>query len=120
MLVPLGICTSLKKSKNKKAIKMQDITYTINVNDLIEALKEYEYVKIEFYKDGDFTIMDENACGYPDKTAHIEHFCRADLEECGKDINVYTDWLGVSWMCGVEVYDGVYECAYNIHVNWVK
>ena len=29
------------------------ITYNIRVNDLIEAFKEYEYVKIEFYKDGD-------------------------------------------------------------------
>lgn len=99
---------------------MQNLNYTISVKDLIAKLEECEYVKIEFYKDGDATIMDENACGYPDKTAHIEHFGRADLEECGKDINIYTDWLGVSWMCGIEVYDGVYECAYNIHVNWVK
>lgn len=104
---------------------MQDITYTIKVNDLIEALKEHEYVKIEFYKDGDFTIMDENACGYPDESIHTEPFDLYDFKDCNSDVNEYTDWLEDVWFKGLEVseyneFQNTRYVNYTIRVNWVK
>lgn len=98
---------------------MQDITYTIKVNDLIEALKEYEYAKIEFYADGDFTIMNETACGYPDESIHTEHFDLYDFKDCNSDVNKYADWLEDVWFAGLSAYkNDEFQCT--IRVNWVK
>lgn len=98
---------------------MQDITYTIKVNDLIKAIKEYEYAKIEFYKDGDFTIMDEVACGHPDESIHTEHFDLYDFKDCNSDVNEYTDWLESLWVSGLDAYK-YDEFQGTICVNWVK
>lgn len=98
---------------------MKDITYTVSVNSLVEALKEYEYAKIEFYKDGDFTIMDEVACGYPDESIHTEHFDLYDFKDCNSDVNEYTDWLEDCWFSGLDAYK-YDEFQGTIRVNWVK
>lgn len=101
------------------------ITYNINVNDLIEALKEYEYVKIEFYKDGDFTIMSEVAPGYPNEAIHTENYDLYDFEDCNSNIDEYTNWLESVWFNGLDVerYDEFTNTVYVDHticVNWVK
>lgn len=96
------------------------ITYNIRVNDLIEALKEYEYVKIEFYKDGDYIIMSEAAFGYPVDAIHTEHYYLNDFEECNNNIKDYADWLESSWFDDVDVYNKYDKFRATIHVNWLK
>lgn len=101
------------------------ITYNINVNDLIEALKEYEYAKIEFYKDGDFTIMSEAAPGYPNEAIHTENYDLYDFEGCNSNIDEYSNWLESAWINGLDVerYDesqNTVYADYTIRVNWLK
>lgn len=98
------------------------ITYNINVNDLIKALKEHKYVKIELYKNGNFAIMSEAVCGHPDKVIHVENYDLCDFVDCNSDVDEYADWLE-SW-CGGNL--DVYKCdkpqckLYKICVNWIR
>lgn len=103
----------------------EKITYTINVNDLIEVLKEREYAKIEFYKDGDFTIMDEVSAGYPNEAIHIEHYDLYDFEDCNSNIDEYTNWLESVWFNGLDIerykeFENAVYVDYTIYINWVK
>lgn len=103
----------------------EKITYTINVNDLIEALKEYEYVKIEFYKDGDFTIMSETSAGYPNEAIHIEPYDLYDFEDCNSNIDEYTNWLESVWFNGLDIeryeeFENAVYVDYTIYINWIK
>lgn len=93
-------------------------TYNIKVNDLIEALKEYEYVKIEFYKDGDFTIMSEAAFGYPNEAILAENYSIYDFKDCNNNAEWFTNWLEGQWIGGLPAY--VNDELQNIHVNWLK
>lgn len=77
------------------------ITYNIKVNDLIEALKEYEHVKIEFYKNGDFTIISEAAPGYPNEAIHTENYSIYDFKDCNNSAEWFTNWLESSWLGGL-------------------
>lgn len=99
------------------------ISYNIDVNDLIKALKEHKYVKIELYKNGDFAIMSETACDYSDKEAIcVENYNLCDFVNCNSDVDEYADWLE-SW-CGGNL--DVYKCdkpqckLYKICVNWIR
>lgn len=88
---------------------MGKIVYDISVNSLIEALEEYECVKIEFYENGDFAIMDEAAPNsFLEDSAFTEYFYLYDFEGCNGDIGEYIDWLEY-----VYKYDEFY-------VNWVE
>lgn len=103
----------------------EKITYTINVNDLIEVLKEHEYAKIEFYKDGDFTIMDEVSAGYPNEAIHIEHYDLYDFEDCNSNIGEYTNWLKSVWFNGLDIeryeeFENAVYVDYTIYINWIK
>ena len=103
----------------------EKITYTINVNDLIEVLKEHKYAKIEFYKDGDFTIMDEVSAGYPNEAIHIEHYDLYDFEDCNSNIDEYTNWLESVWFNGLDIeryeeFENTAYVDYTIYINWVK
>lgn len=95
------------------------ITYNIKVNDLIEALKEYEWVKIEFYKDGNFTIMSETATGRPDEAIHTEKCSIYDLEYCDNNVKWFTDMLEKTWVDGFDTYKHNGFQA-TIYVNWVR
>lgn len=99
------------------------ITYNINVNDLIRVLKEYEYVKIKFYKNGGFAIVSETACGYPDEEAIcVEKYDLCDFVNCNSSVDKYANWLE-SWCGGsLDVYKSDKpQCKlYKICVNWVK
>lgn len=98
-------------------MKDKTITYEINIEDLVNELKEHEHVKIEFYKDGDFIIMDEVAPGYPNETIHTEHMEFYDFEEC-EDIEEYKDWLNGCFYDGVEIYKND-NYQGKIYVKWI-
>lgn len=98
------------------------ITYNINVNDLIKALKEYKYVKIELYNNGNFAIMSETASGHPDKAIHIENYNLCDFVDCDSDVDKYVGWLE-SWCGGsldVYKYDKPQCKICKIYVNWLR
>lgn len=82
---------------------MTKIIYEINVQDLVDELKEEGSVKIEFYEDNDYMIFSKYAFGFPLSVKHIEYFELSDFEEC-KDIEEYKDWLNGCFYDGVEIY----------------
>lgn len=99
--------------------KMQDITYTINVNDLIEAVKKYNGAKIEFYENGEAAIMEilDNSSNL--ESIHNDYFYPSDFyEDCDGDVAKFTDWLRHYWRNGFPTFkDG--NCNQIMHVNWV-
>lgn len=65
---------------------MQDVTYTYNTKEMDEILKEHEYVKILFYKDGD-SIIKEEILGDPPKKEGTYTISVNDLIEAIKEYN---------------------------------
>lgn len=96
------------------------ITYNIKVNDLIKAIKEYEYVKIEFYKDGNFAIMSEEANpGYSDEAIDIKSFSIDDFKYCDSNIELFTTLLKSPWFDSFDAYK-YDDLEPTTHVNWIK
>lgn len=98
---------------------MKKITYTINVKDIVAKFDECKYVKVEFYADGNFDILDDDAYGYPEELTYILHFQRADFEECDNNIDTFYTWVA-SGEDEVVTWDAFDEPQYTISINWTK
>lgn len=72
---------------------MQDTTYTFSVKELAEILKEHEYIKILFYKDGDSVIMEQTYGDPPNKesvyTISVNDLIKAVKKYNGAKIEFY-------------------------------
>lgn len=98
---------------------MKEITYTVSVKDLVAKFDECDYVKVEFYANGDSDILNEDAYGYPEELAYILHFTRADFEECNNDIDSFYTWV-TSGEDEVVTWDAFDEPQYAINIKWAK
>lgn len=96
---------------------MTKIIYEINVQDLVDELKEEGSVKIEFYEGNDYMIFSKYAFGFPDLVKHIEYFELCGFEEC-ENIEDYRNWLKGCWYDGVEIYKND-NYQGKIYVNWI-
>ena len=118
-----GNIENVRKTTYKKELKMenkmQDITYTINVNDLIEAVKKYNGAKIEFYENGEFAIIEVLGDGSNLECISNQYVYPSDFyDDCDGDVGKFTNWLRYYWRNGFPTFkDG--NCNQIIHVNWV-
>lgn len=101
-------------------VDAKDITYTISVNDLIEAVKEYDGAKIEFYKDGNFAIMGILDDGRPVESIYNKYVYASDFyEDEDGDVEKFANWLRYYWRNGFDTFkDG--NCGHIIYVDWVE
>lgn len=86
--------------------------YNINVYELVKEIRENDNVKIEFYNDKSYSIMSENAKGYPNDLVYVARFDIFDFEDCNENIYEFTEWLNQCWKDGVEFR----QC--KIYVEW--
>lgn len=72
---------------------MENVTCTIDINEIIAWFNRGQSAKIEFYKDGTYVIKDCFDFSYPGEPAQTEYLDIEDFEECGKDVDAYAKWL---------------------------
>lgn len=96
----------------------ENITYNINVKDLIDVLEEHDCAKIEFYDDETYAILSWNAFGHPEEAIFTEEYYLNDFEECGGNVKDYVDWLESSWPSDVNAYKHG-EFLATVHINWI-
>ncbi|MCT7786038.1 MAG: hypothetical protein N4R10_03150 [Lactobacillus iners] len=96
---------------------MTKIIYEIDTQDLVDELKNYDYVKIEFYSDGTYAIMNSNACEYSKNRINVQVFERYDFRDCDYNVQDYKSWLKSEWMGGIKVENNKFKG--RLYVKWL-
>lgn len=97
---------------------MKRITFYVTVKDIINQFNRSNYVKIEFTKDSDFAIMDENAYGHPDSQIYCLHFSHEDYKKCERDIKLFRAWL-IENIKTIELFSSDNKTlAYSVNIIW--
>lgn len=96
---------------------MEKIIYEINTQDLVDELEDYDYVKIEFYSDGSYEIMNSNAYGYSNNRIEIQEFERYDFRDCDYNVQDYKEWLKSEWIGGIKVENEKFKG--RLYVKWL-